>query len=333
VTADGASFFRKDGLLSHELDDAVPVRRSIFRDFDQLAEAARDWDLTLLQVNPGPFWGEIDQRVTQRVQIGRARFGRKVIQRGSSPPGLLTFGAPVRGSEEYRWRNQPVTPDRLLVFPGGGEFESVSGPGFHSYPISIHPDLFAQVATDLGVPEEGARSATEVVRPRMPDMAALRSHLRRMLGGHAASDARSGFLRALEQETTELVVQALTGGEAMRRPEMRLRDRAIRRAEAAIEAAGKEPLLVSDICRVSGASWRTLNYAFREKYGLTVKRYLMVRRLNGFRGDLFVARPDTSISEVAAQWGFWHMGMLAEQYRGLFGELPSETRKTAPTRS
>ena len=69
----------------------------------------------------------------------------------------------------------------------------------------------------------------------------------------------------------------------------------------------------------------SINYAFREKYGLTVKRYLMVRRLNGFRGDLFVARPDTSISEVAAQWGFWHMGHLGREYRSLFGETPGET--------
>jgi AraC family ethanolamine operon transcriptional activator len=333
VSAGAASFFRKDGRLPEVGETAVQHRRLSFRDFDALAEAAQEWDLTLLQCEPGAFWGRLDQVLTRRVQLGRARFGRAVLQQGGSPAGMLTFGAPVKGSEEYQWRNRQVMPDRLLVFPRGGEFQSASGAGFHSYPVSIHPDLFEEVAADLGVPTEDLRSDREVIRPRARDLAALRAHLRMLLDGDERSGARTGLLRAAEQETTELVIRALTGAESVRKPAARLRDRAIRRAEAMIQSAGREPLLVRDICRASGASWRTLNYAFREKYGLTVKRYLMVQRLNGLRRDLLEAERSTPISEVAAQWGFWHMGMLADQYRRLFGELPSETRKRTPTRS
>jgi AraC-like DNA-binding protein len=41
--------------------------------------------------------------------------------------------------------------------------------------------------------------------------------------------------------------------------------------------------------------------------------------------------PAVNITEAAAEWGFWHMGKFAADYRRQFGELPSETlRRTRP---
>ena len=34
---------------------------------------------------------------------------------------------------------------------------------------------------------------------------------------------------------------------------------------------------------------------------------------------------DTKILNIANDWGFWHMGQFAADYKSLFGELPSET--------
>jgi len=36
-----------------------------------------------------------------------------------------------------------------------------------------------------------------------------------------------------------------------------------------------------------------------------------------------------NIVDVASRWGFWHMGQLAADYRKHFGELPSETLRSA----
>ena len=32
-----------------------------------------------------------------------------------------------------------------------------------------------------------------------------------------------------------------------------------------------------------------------------------------------------SVADAANEWGFWHMGQFAKDYRRMFGELPSET--------
>ena len=34
---------------------------------------------------------------------------------------------------------------------------------------------------------------------------------------------------------------------------------------------------------------------------------------------------DTRVGDVAAKWGFWHLGRFAGDYKAMFGELPSET--------
>ena len=94
-----------------------------------------------------------------------------------------------------------------------------------------------------------------------------------------------------------------------------------------IENHADEPPTVEKICRASGTSWRTLNYAFRDQFGITPKQYLQMIRLQRARRDLLRQGSDASVSETAAAWGFWHMGAFAADYRRQFGELPSETTR------
>jgi AraC-like DNA-binding protein len=85
---------------------------------------------------------------------------------------------------------------------------------------------------------------------------------------------------------------------------------------------------VGDLCRETGASERTLEYAFREHFGVTPKAYLQAVRLHQVRGELRAANPAFArVSDVANRWGFWHMGQFAADYRKMFGELPSQTLK------
>ena len=92
-----------------------------------------------------------------------------------------------------------------------------------------------------------------------------------------------------------------------------------------IEDCGGERLTVAQIVRATGCSERTLQYAFKEHFGIGPKAYLIRRRLNGARDALARNDGPTAIADVANEWGFWHMGQFAKDYRALFGELPSET--------
>jgi AraC family ethanolamine operon transcriptional activator len=105
------------------------------------------------------------------------------------------------------------------------------------------------------------------------------------------------------------------------------RSRALRLAlEYVEEQAGYAPT-IKDICQASGASYRTLNRAFLDRFGVTPKQYLQAVRLSGVRKDLRQMGPYSAITDIANDWGFWHMGQFAADYKRQFGELPSETTR------
>ena len=100
----------------------------------------------------------------------------------------------------------------------------------------------------------------------------------------------------------------------------------IRRSIAKIEQHEDEFLSIEDLTLVADVSERTLRYIFLEYYGLPPRRFLAVHRLNQVRATLQNADPECGrVTAIAAQFGFWHFGRFANEYRRLFGELPSNT--------
>ena len=91
-----------------------------------------------------------------------------------------------------------------------------------------------------------------------------------------------------------------------------------------------EPLTVEDLCRVLAVSRRTLQYSFQEVLQINPVSYLRAMRLNGVRRALKAADPARqSVQDIAARWGFWHLSHFANDYRRMFGELPSETLRSS----
>jgi AraC-like DNA-binding protein len=83
---------------------------------------------------------------------------------------------------------------------------------------------------------------------------------------------------------------------------------------------------VDQIAAAVSVSRRTLFHAFRKWVGVGPLAYLRLVRLHSVRHRLLAASPDeTSVTEVASDLGFGHMGRLSAAYRAHFGEYPSDT--------
>jgi AraC-like DNA-binding protein len=66
--------------------------------------------------------------------------------------------------------------------------------------------------------------------------------------------------------------------------------------------------------------------AFEAVTGCSPMAYVRAHRLAGVRDTLINAdRTGARIIDIAADWGFWHMGHFAAAYRAMFGEAPSDT--------
>lgn len=98
----------------------------------------------------------------------------------------------------------------------------------------------------------------------------------------------------------------------------------VRRVVEAFERSPEHPWTLTDIADAAGVGVRRIEQAFREQLGISPTAYLQRLRLEGARRDLL--DDALAVSDVAARWGFRHLGRFAGTYREHFGESPSETR-------
>ncbi len=92
------------------------------------------------------------------------------------------------------------------------------------------------------------------------------------------------------------------------------------------EESGRESIQLYELCKELGVSARTLQITFKQAYGISPMRYLKLRRLHAVRQRLIISCvDDVSIKRAALEGGFFDRSRFAEDFRKLFGHLPSQT--------
>lgn len=104
-------------------------------------------------------------------------------------------------------------------------------------------------------------------------------------------------------------------------------------AEAFLDGHCHQALTLADICSAVGVRPRTLQASFMRQHGISPMNFLQGLRLEKARATLLASdRHETSVSEVALEWGFRHLGRFSGHYLRRFGEYPGETLRGATAR-
>jgi AraC-like DNA-binding protein len=120
-----------------------------------------------------------------------------------------------------------------------------------------------------------------------------------------------------------LTAQPHDWSDALRDGHAPLRPRTLRRAQEHVHAHFAAPLAVTDIAVAAGSSVRRIQEAFAEHLGMSPMTYLRNVRLDHVRRLLAEGRG--TVTDVAQECGFTHLGRFSAAYRERFGELPSQT--------
>ena len=301
-----------------------------FDDFDEFCVNARAWDLDYRQIERGAFNSDLLMAGTEGLQFVRARLERRLIQRGAPPSNLRAFGLLVEPGINIFWRGRQVSGDEIFVFPAGGELDSVSTSDFDVFVVSIADETLTRVCDGLSLPNPGELLAGKEVFSCDP---AKLFYLRQFL-----NNARRRFSAATELpdhqvmqrfavEASRQFVTAIAKGRhiaAAVRP--RRRDVALRKTLTFLESGADKTVSIPTLCEVAHVSERTLEYAFRERYGVTPKAFILAYRLNDAKKELLLSdSTKIRVCDIARRLGFWHLGQFAADYKRMFGELPSET--------
>ena len=299
-----------------------------FSDPDEFASSI-EWDFDFRQLEAGPLRARAALIGTSHTIVMRVELNRAFHQAGMPPTGMLTFGLPDVENGDFKWYGKDACGGDILNFNLDGGFDGVSKAGFAGFTISMRETLLQEVSEvlELNFDYRDQIRATEIWRNTNQITNRLRQRL------FAAYDAVPNFSCPDAQEffdfsAAALLLEVLSGqGISSTRLIQPFRSRALRMTMEWMDEIGELPLTVMELCRKTGFSAPTLYRAFSEEFGVGPKRYLHVRRLAGVRRDLRSLHTTESISDIAARWGFWHMGKFAADYRRQFGELPSDSRR------
>jgi AraC family ethanolamine operon transcriptional activator len=310
--------------------------RSESHDADEAAQRLRAWDQTYQQLTHGRFKGLTTDLWLGSMQVFRERSNRRVHQAGRAWPGSVTFGILLAMDGIARFCGQPMDLDSAIVLGPCGELDFVTSPALDIVGVSMPQEELRTI--DLGVP------AFELA-------AALASSRLIQLDSKSASRLRIlalSLFNAIEQEPGRLSVPGLReqirdsvlGGLAQAIQDSKVPPQfagryaihrsIVQRAREYVLAQPDDPITVARLCAVIGVSRRSLQYAFEYVLGIAPAQYLRTARLLGVRRELkSTPRSAASIQDVAARWGFWHLGHFTTRYRQLFGCRPSETPRAA----
>ncbi|MBR0692911.1 AraC family transcriptional regulator [Bradyrhizobium lablabi] len=98
-------------------------------------------------------------------------------------------------------------------------------------------------------------------------------------------------------------------------------------ARAVLAGNVAHPIYSGELAKQIGVSVRTLHDAVQRYRGMSLHRYLRLRRLWLVRQQLLAGTHSVKASALA--FGFWHLSDFSRSYRSQFGESPSETLAAA----
>ena len=99
----------------------------------------------------------------------------------------------------------------------------------------------------------------------------------------------------------------------------------VRKVAEYLDAHAARPVRMIELTAITGMTLRAIQAAFRRHRGCSPSEFLHERRLLAARAAI-LAVPQQTISQVAVDHGFPHLGRFSVSYRARFGETPSETR-------
>lgn len=322
--------------------DVLTLAIDDVEEYERLSKV-EGWDVDAVQLSAGGHSGRYSGVELPQMSLALEDLGRTSMSMIGMPPhGALPIILPLKIGHSLRFRGADVAEAGALIVGQGDEVDFIVEGGLRFAAIYLTPEAWLAIRLASFGPAAGALDRNPQGRFITGSRALneLKSRISLLFrsdqmasGGNSAAPTVDRVSETVSASlVTALSQQAgvrLEGADSIGNGRAAL----ARRARAFMEDNLYRPLPLAELCVEVGVSLRTLQYAFAGYYGVSPAKYHALRRLAGVRRDLKESSPTgRTVTEVAMDWGFWHLGRFSQAYRTQFGETPSETLASRSTR-
>lgn len=250
----------------------------------------------------------VNLTLSGRTEVTRRRGRERAVTEGGRS------GAVLLPTEESTVTWTPEATQFAMKFPRGPLEEHLGGLLGHP----VHEALDFDVSMDLTAgPGAALMSAVRFLQTELDRPGGIAS------APLARAQLETYVMTALLHGVRHQYTDELLAPRTEERPAI------VRQTLDFIDGHAAEPFSIPQLAKRMGVSTRTLQVTFARHVGMTPSEYVRDVRLSRVHADLLAANPaDTSVTELAAAWGFLHQGRFSEQYRAKYGRLPSQTLRS-----
>jgi AraC family transcriptional regulator, ethanolamine operon transcriptional activator len=294
--------------------------RQTFADAADQENALVGWMQHYTQIKPGKFRGAVSSLNLPGVSIIREQMNVAVEQETTSPSGTLLFVSSLTSRSGWRVNSARQPIGTITLTKGGTDLLAVCEKDSDILIVLIDADRITPDLADLPVMQ---------AMPSCPETEATYDWLASLLSayGHGAMSPELETL--LPDLITDRMATIFAKFQRNRAAQLAGNGFDIfRRAQRLFKAEEHEPMTVAALARRLDLTQDVIREAFVDTVGISPSVWLRQQRLDGARRELL--RSDNAVrtvSEVAMQWGFWHLGRFSAYYAALYGETPSQTMR------
>ena len=303
----------------------LPAERSIsFRSAEENEEFLLRMNVNqeMRQLRRGPFRSDLAFRSAGTVDLYADRFSSACRMYLEPTPGMIgllwlrSTGAPMLAS------GVDATNEKLLFLPRSTVVGLVLPDLGGSEVIGIPEDRFKKMLSTF-CPNCGPLDKLTLFEGNTAELQALSLNILRMLA-EPGEKLRPEWISNLLAATFSWIDDS-TG----QWPPDKIRDHPAHRqiakkAEEYVCEHFRDAVHIEDICRETGTGLRTLQRCVREYFDVTITELVASVRMEAAHRELSVLQPEeTTVTQVALDNGFSHLGRFSVTYHKRYGETPS----------
>ena len=236
--------------------------------------------------------------------------------------GCTFVGVTMADDFPFRFNGLEKESPALSLGYGGAGYKALESDGCFSAAVIFNPEIRGR-----GWPSKDriflACRISAVAEQRIRDVILAAFQFASDAPSHASSSGallgvKETILAAIDNALADLLPIELTGvGTSRRYFDI------VQKIENAISDKFGGPIYSDVLADEIGVSVRTMHNAMQQFRGMSLHRYLRVKRLWSVRRQLLGGAQKVSACALAN--GFWHLGEFAQFYAAQFGETPSQT--------
>jgi len=307
------------------------LHRTRARDADEHAQNLSRWDQRYDQLSPGVFEGSVTELWLPKTQVFVETANRQLRQTCAAWPRSVWFGIPAARDGMMSMGGKPLSASAVCIRDGGAEFDLMTAPDFNLFGIVVDRNAFADyLETTTRQDLDRLLQQGDVLNLHLSRKEALCQ----TLAGILADAETPSSVCATTAELQDRIFAALAGllgtgddhHDALSRTRLQ-RQQTVDRVRDYLLQNPEYPPTIPELCTRFHLSRRALQNCFEDVTGMPPLAYMRSLRLNEVRRQLKYGRDHKPVSSIAYAWGFTHMSQFARDYRQMFGELPSESRR------